>query len=104
MKSVQIRNISVFNPKTGKYGPEITSYLDTFHAVLVRSEILGLFENTSISNHLYCLHRWEKLQQQVQALLSQKRKTFSGIFISFSESTQNFAHFEEKDQLHSFII
>ena len=23
----------VFNPNTGKYGPEITSYLDTFHAV-----------------------------------------------------------------------
>ena len=23
----------VFNPNTGKYGPEITLYLDTFHAV-----------------------------------------------------------------------
>ena len=23
----------VFNPNTGKYGPEITPYLDTFHAV-----------------------------------------------------------------------
>ena len=22
----------VFNPNTGKYGPEITAYLDTFHA------------------------------------------------------------------------
>ena len=27
------RIFSVFNPNTGKYGPEITSYLDTFHAV-----------------------------------------------------------------------
>ena len=25
----------VFNPNTGKYGPEITPYLDTFHAVMV---------------------------------------------------------------------
>ena len=25
--------ISVFSPNTGKYGPEITPYLDTFHAV-----------------------------------------------------------------------
>ena len=25
--------ISVFSPNTGKYGPEITLYLDTFHAV-----------------------------------------------------------------------
>ena len=24
---------SVFNPNAGKYGPEITPYLDTFHAV-----------------------------------------------------------------------
>ena len=49
VKSVQIRiyfwpvfsciwtntenDLSVFSPNTGKYGPEITSYLDTFHAV-----------------------------------------------------------------------
>ena len=24
---------SVFSPNTGKYGPEITPYLDTFHAL-----------------------------------------------------------------------
>ena len=35
VKSVQIRSYfwSVFSPNTGKYGPEITPYLDTFHAV-----------------------------------------------------------------------
>ena len=27
------KNLSVFSPNTGKYGPEITPYLDTFHAV-----------------------------------------------------------------------
>ena len=27
--------LSVFSPNTGKYGPGITSYLDTFHAVYV---------------------------------------------------------------------
>ena len=26
-------SLSVFSPNTGKYGPEITPYLDTFHAV-----------------------------------------------------------------------
>ena len=26
---------SVFNPNAGKYGPEITPYLDTFHEVAV---------------------------------------------------------------------
>ena len=29
---------SVFSPNTGKYGPEITPYLDTFHAVKYSSE------------------------------------------------------------------
>ena len=29
------RLISVFSPNTGKYGPEKTPYLDTFHAVYV---------------------------------------------------------------------
>ena len=26
--------LSVFSPDAGKYGPEITPYLDTFHAVV----------------------------------------------------------------------
>ena len=30
-----IKKVSVFSPNTGKYGPEITPYLETFHAVLV---------------------------------------------------------------------
>ena len=35
VKSVLIRSFfwSVFSPNTGKYGPEKTPYLDTFHAV-----------------------------------------------------------------------
>ena len=35
VKSVQIRSFfwSVFSPNAGKYGPEKTPYLDTFHAV-----------------------------------------------------------------------
>ena len=27
-------DLSVFSPNAGKYGPEITPYLDTFHVVL----------------------------------------------------------------------
>ena len=30
---------SLFSPNTGKHGPEITLYLDTFHAVLNKREI-----------------------------------------------------------------
>ena len=41
--SVQIRNYfwSVFSPKAGKYGPEITPYLVTFHVVLVCTICFG---------------------------------------------------------------
>ena len=43
MKSVQIqldtKYLSVFVPNAGKYGPENTPYLDTFHAVFGLSQI-----------------------------------------------------------------
>ena len=39
---LEVISISVFNPNTGKYGPEITPYLDTFHAVyFVTSSIIS---------------------------------------------------------------
>ena len=34
--------ISVFSPNAGKYGPEITPYLDTFHAVSISVNITDL--------------------------------------------------------------
>ena len=45
VKSVQIRSFSgpyfpVFSPNTGKYGPEKTPYLDTFHAVSLVAIVL----------------------------------------------------------------
>ena len=42
--------------------------------------------------------------QQVQTLLSQKRKTFSGYFIPFLECAQNLEHLERKDDFPSLII
>ena len=38
--------VSVFSPNAGKYGPEKTSYLDTFHAV---SKITGKNEKVKIN-------------------------------------------------------
>ena len=40
----------IFSPNTEKYGPEITPYLDTFHAVSVcifftSSERIGIFKS-----------------------------------------------------------
>ena len=58
--------------------------------------MLGLFGNTLTADHMYSRHRLEKLPEQVQTLVSQKRRTFSSIFLVLSESIQNFAHFEIK--------
>ena len=63
---------------------------------LLRSNILGLFGNMFTSDSMYSRHRWEKLQQQVQTLLSQNKRTFSQIFIAFLQSTQTSAHFKKK--------
>ena len=40
----------IFSPNTEKYGPEITPYLDTFHAVsvyifFISSERIGIFKS-----------------------------------------------------------
>ena len=36
---------SVFSPNAGKYGPEITPYLDTFHVVYTSQKCLWFFRN-----------------------------------------------------------
>ena len=38
-------NIPLFSPNKGKYGPEITPYLDTFHAVGINRYSCGLFNS-----------------------------------------------------------
>ena len=73
-------------------------------SVLVISKILEVFGNTLTSDHMYSRHRWEKSPQQVQTLISQKRKRFSENFIAFLKSAQYFGHFERKDLLHSINI
>ena len=35
----------VFNPNIGKYGPEITPYLDTFHAVMFIGKSMSLLHD-----------------------------------------------------------
>ena len=42
--------------------------------------------------------------QQVQTLLSKKRKTFSGYFIPFLKCAQNLEHLEKQDEFPSLII
>ena len=42
--------------------------------------------------------------QQLQTLLSEKRKTFSGFFIEILKCAWNLEHFEKKDESPSLII
>ena len=66
--------------------------------------MLTLFRNNLNADHMYSRHRCKKLPQQVQTLLSQKRRTFSAILSTFFNSTQKFSHFGKKGQLHSLNI
>ena len=46
----------------------------------------------------------KNLPQQFQTPLSQKEKTFSGLFIAFLECAWNLEHFQKKDECPSLII
>ena len=81
------------------YFPLIQDKLSWKISGFFRCKNLGLFGNTLTSYHICARNRW-----QVQTVLSQKLRTFSAIFITFLESKQNFAHSENKDQLHSLNI
>ena len=42
--------------------------------------------------------------QQFEALLCQKQKTFSGLFLAFLKCALNLEHFEKKDEYPSLVI
>ena len=42
--------------------------------------------------------------QQLEALLSQKQKTFSGLFLAFLKYALNLEDFEEEDEYPSLVI
>ena len=72
--------------------------------MLVLCKILGLFVNTLTDDDKYSLLYRDNLTQQIQILLSHKRKTFSQFFSAFLKSTLDFEHFQKKDHPHSRII
>ena len=42
--------------------------------------------------------------QQLEVLLSQKQKTFSGLFLAFLKCALNLEHSEKKDEYSSLVI
>ena len=67
-------------------------------------KILRLFANTLTSDDKYSCRNMQNFLQQLQTLLSQKGKTFSGFFIPFLKCSWNWKYFEKKDECPSLII
>ena len=68
---------------------------------LVLGEILGVFLNTLTDDAKHPVQDCENLQLPIQMQLSEKRKTFSELFVPYLESTSNFKLFQRKDDRHS---
>ena len=66
--------------------------------------MLRLFVYALTADDKYSGSNMENFPQQYQTPLSQKQKTFSGLFIAFLNCTWNLEHFQKKDQYPSLII
>ena len=73
-------------------------------STLVCSEILTLFVNTLTTDDKYSRRNMLNFTQQLEALLSQKQKTFSGWFLAFLKCALNLEHFAKIDEYSSLVI
>ena len=72
--------------------------------MLVLCKSLRLFVKILTDDEKYCLLYRDNLSQPFQILLSQKQKTYSQLFSTFLKSTLNYAHFQIKDDPHSWCV
>ena len=82
----------------------ISGKLSWKNTALLWLKILILFVNTLTADDKYSCRNMQNLLQQLQTLLSQKRKTLSGFFIAFLKCSWNSKHYEKKDDSPSLII
>ena len=59
--------------------------------------MLRLFANTLTADDKYSSRIIQNFLPQLQTLLSERRKTFSGFFIEIPKCAWNLEHFEKKD-------
>ena len=85
------------------FSPWISGKLRVKKTALLGSYILRLFANTLTADDKYSCRNVQNFLQQLQTLLSENRKTFSG-FIAFLKFSWNLEHFEQKDECSSLII
>ena len=84
--------------------PWISGKLSWKNTALLRSKILILFANWLTADDKYSFRNLQNFLEQLQTLLSQKRKTFSRYFIPFLKCAWNLQHFQKKDESLSLII
>ena len=73
-------------------------------SALLWSKILRLFPNKLTADDKYSVRNMQNFLQQLQTLLSEKRKTFSGFFMAFPKGPWSLQHFEKNNECPSLII
>ena len=63
-----------------------------------------MFGNTLTTDDKYSRRNMLNFTQQLEALLSQKQKTFSLLFLAFLKYALNLEHLERKDEYPSLVI
>ena len=69
----------VFNPNTGKYGPEKTSYLDNFHAVVWQGNSICVWQSQEVILH----EDTKELELAIKTYLT-LYNTVSGLIFEFA--------------------
>ena len=70
----------------------------------MKFEILGLIVNRLTADDNYSHRNIQNLTQELQTAISQKEKTFSGLFITYLKSRTNSEAFAKKDESASLSI
>ena len=73
-------------------------------SAIFKFEILGLIVNTLTADDKYSRPNIQNLTQELQTAISQKQKTFSGIFITYLKSITNSEAFAKKVESASLSI
>ena len=87
-----------------RFFPWIPGKLSWEKSDLFWSKIFRLFANTLTADDKYSCRNMQNFLQQLQTLLSEKRKPFSGFFIAFLKCAWTLEHFQKKDECPSLII
>ena len=84
--------------------PWISGKLSCKKAALLSWNILRLFANTLTADDKYSCRTMQNFLQQLQTLLSQKRKTFFSYFIVFLKCAWNLEKLAKKNECPTLII